>query len=190
MQIKTFLKHFLQLFSVVGNMLSYANHNTKHFWKKCKFRNKEETCFVSMWLVRQDDGEPTYFQMIMVPLSECSGAVGAPKSISNIALSGANVQQPDIVSHMFPPATAAAGLVQMTAQIPAVNGVMASSNVMASPMLPAQQQWILQHSYRADANKVVEEKRGILNSTEGYQFTNFAETAVMNAGSIENTKKI
>lgn len=67
-----------QLFSVVGNMLSYPNQNTKHFWKKCKFRNKDETCFVSMWLIRQDDGEPTYFQMIMVPLAECSGAVGVP----------------------------------------------------------------------------------------------------------------
>ena len=74
-----------QLFSVVGNMLSYPNQNAKHFWKKCKFREKEETCFVSMWLIRQDDGEPTYFQLMMVPLAECSGAM----SVSNTASAAA-----------------------------------------------------------------------------------------------------
>mmetsp|Transcript_19921 Transcript_19921/g.28638 ORF Transcript_19921/g.28638 Transcript_19921/m.28638 type:complete len:409 (-) Transcript_19921:308-1534(-) len=67
-----------QLFHVVGNMLSHSNQNVRHFWKTCKFREREETCFVSMWLIRQDDGEPAYFQLMMVPLSECTGAIGVP----------------------------------------------------------------------------------------------------------------
>jgi hypothetical protein len=65
-----------QLFNVVGNMLSYPDQSARHFWKSCKFRDKIETCFVSFWLVRQKNEEPSYFQMIMVPLAECDGVWG------------------------------------------------------------------------------------------------------------------
>lgn len=62
-----------QLFNVVGSMLSYPDQTARHFWKTCKFKDRIETCFVSIWLVRRKDEEPSCFQMMMVPLSECDG---------------------------------------------------------------------------------------------------------------------
>jgi hypothetical protein len=62
-----------QLFSVIGSMLSSSDQTARHFWKTCKFKDKVETCFVSIWLVRRKDEDPSCFQMIMVPMSECDG---------------------------------------------------------------------------------------------------------------------
>ena len=64
------------MFQMVSTMLSFPQERTKHFTKTCKFQGRDEFCFVSMWIVREDDGEPLYFQMVMVPMAECAGIVG------------------------------------------------------------------------------------------------------------------
>ena len=62
------------LFNVIGSLLTYPEKSTvRHFWKTCKFRDKIETCFVSLWVVRRKGEEASCFQMTMVPLADCDG---------------------------------------------------------------------------------------------------------------------
>ena len=72
----TLPEEMTQMFQMVSTMLSFPQERTKHFTKTCKFQGRDEFCFVSMWIVREDDGEPLYFQMVMVPMAECAGIVG------------------------------------------------------------------------------------------------------------------
>lgn len=71
----TLPEEMTQMFNVVSSMLSFSQ-STRHFSKTFKFRDREETCFVSMWLIRELDGEPLYFQIMIVPLSDCAGHIG------------------------------------------------------------------------------------------------------------------
>lgn len=66
-----------QLFNVIGSMLSYSEHTARHFWKSCKFRDKIETCFVTLWLVRSQNEESNCFQIMMIPLESCDGALAS-----------------------------------------------------------------------------------------------------------------
>jgi hypothetical protein len=62
-----------QLFNIVALLLSApgdGNSPSKgaahHFWGQFSFLTGDMTCFVCMWLVREDDGTPKHFQMLFL----------------------------------------------------------------------------------------------------------------------------
>ena len=73
-----------EMYTIIGNMLSQKDINARHFWKKLVFPEKEENCFVTIWLSRDSSGQPLFFQMMLVPQGSCAGGEGSDTTASKL----------------------------------------------------------------------------------------------------------
>mmetsp|Transcript_1970 Transcript_1970/g.2052 ORF Transcript_1970/g.2052 Transcript_1970/m.2052 type:complete len:355 (-) Transcript_1970:302-1366(-) len=58
------------LFVVLGNMVTYPYQQVRYLRKACRLRDRDELCFLIVWLCLQHSGEPHSLQVTFTPLGK------------------------------------------------------------------------------------------------------------------------